>query len=106
MGAENGYFCNMTIDSALLHKLGRLARLEIKPEQEEQLRSDLEKMIGFVDQLNQVDTTGVEPLLHLTRSEKTLRADVTASPIASETAVAPAAQKESPYFIVPKVIQK
>jgi aspartyl-tRNA(Asn)/glutamyl-tRNA(Gln) amidotransferase subunit C len=96
----------MNIDAALLHKLGRLARLEIRPEQEDQLRSDLQKMIGFVDKLNELDTTGISPLLHLTRSEESRRADTAAAPMASRTAVSPAAKKEAPYFIVPKVIQK
>lgn len=96
----------MNIDSALLHKLGRLARLEIRPEQEDQLRGDLEKMIGFVEKLNEVDTTGVAPLLHLTRSEQQQREDRAAAPMSAQNAVAPAAQKDAPYFIVPKVIQK
>ena len=96
----------MKIDSALLHKLGRLSRLQIKPEEEEKLSSDLEKMIGFVEKLNSLDTHGVEPLLHLTNSHRTLRTDEAAAPTPAQTAVSPAAQHEAPYFLVPKVIQK
>lgn len=96
----------MTIDTALLHKLGQLARLNIQPEQEEALRQDLEKMIDFVARLNHLDTTGVEPLLHLTSARNVLRPDEAAPPIDPKQAVAPAKRQLNPYFAVPKVIQK
>lgn len=55
----------MEVNEALVDKLSDLARLKFDPTAKEEIRNDLQKMIQFVEKLNEVDTTGVEPLLHM-----------------------------------------
>jgi len=56
----------MEVNIELIDKLSHLARLEIKPEEKDRLRNDMQQMIGFIEKLQELDTTGIEPLMHLT----------------------------------------
>ena len=63
-------------------------------------------MIGFVEKLKEVDTTGVEPLLHITDAENILREDEVEKTITKQEALLNAPQTDGNFFIVPKVIKK
>ena len=65
----------MDVNDALIDKLAHLSRLEFTESEKEEIKSDLEKMIGFIDKLNELDTTGVEPLLHMSENVNVLRKD-------------------------------
>lgn len=62
-------------------------------------------MIGFVEQLKEVDTTGVEPLTRMTHEINALRKDAVAGELTSEQALLNAPQSDGNYFRVPKVIE-
>ena len=65
----------MKVNDALVEKLANLSRLEFDEAEKEEIKNDLEKMIGFIDKLNELDTTGVEPLLHMSENINIFRKD-------------------------------
>ena len=96
----------MEINDALFDKLAKLSRLSFTGEEKEKIKGDLQNRIGMVEKMNEADTEGVEPLLHITRNINTMRDDIVQGSISNEAALQNAAHKEAPYFIVPKVIKK
>ncbi len=96
----------MEVTDALVDKLANLARLSFSPAEKAEIREDLSRMIGFVDQLNSVNTTGIEPLMHMSDEVNRLRDDVPGGGISRADALAAAQGATDQYFTVPKVIQK
>ena len=96
----------MQVDDALIDKLSKLAMLQFNDEERTEIKSDLEKMIGFVDKLKELDTTGVEPLLHMSNNTDILRQDIPGNMINREEALQNAPLHNEQYFKVPKVIKK
>lgn len=96
----------MQVDDALIDKLSRLAMLDFDAAEREGLKADLEKMIGFVDKLKELDTTGVEPLLHITGAVNVLRDDEPKNMLTKEEALQNAPLHNRDFFLVPKVIKK
>jgi len=96
----------MQVDDALIDKLSRLAMLQFSDEEREEIKSDLEKMIGFVDKLKELDTTGIAPLLHMSPHATLLREDVPGPMIDRKEALQNAPLHDGVYFKVPKVIKK
>lgn len=96
----------MEVNIELIDKLSNLARLEIKPEEKERLRNDMQQMIGFIEKLQELDTTGIEPLMHLTEEINVLRQDEVKGSVSREEALLNAALKNDSFFMVPKVIKK
>jgi aspartyl-tRNA(Asn)/glutamyl-tRNA(Gln) amidotransferase subunit C len=96
----------MIVNDELVEKLAHLARLKIRPEEKESLKGDLQKMIAFIEKLNDLDTTGVEPLLFMTDEVNVLRDDVVIPATTREEALLNAPLKDDVFFKVPKVIKK
>jgi aspartyl-tRNA(Asn)/glutamyl-tRNA(Gln) amidotransferase subunit C len=96
----------MHVDDALIDKLSRLSMLRFSEEEREQIKVDLEKMIGFVDKLKELDTTGVEPLLHMSENVDVLRDDLPGNMLSREEALQNAPDHDDVYFRVPKAIKK
>lgn len=96
----------MQVDDALIDRLSRLAMLSFGEEEREAIKGDLEKMIGFVDKLKELDTAGVEPLLHMSETANLLRPDVPGGMLSREEALQNAPHHDGSYFLVPKVIKK
>lgn len=96
----------MEVNHALIDKLSLLARLDIKPDEKEKLRNDLQQMIGFIEKLGELDTTGIEPLMHLTEEMNVLRADEVKGSVSIENTLQNAQLKKDRFFMVPKVIKK
>lgn len=96
----------MEVNHALIDKLSLLARLDIKPTEKEKLRTDLQQMIGFIEKLQELDTTGIEPLMHLTEEINVLRADEVKGSVTIDEALQNAQLKKDRFFMVPKVIKK
>lgn len=100
------YICSMQVDDALIEKLSRLAMLRFNNEERIQIKADLEKMIGFVDKLKELDTDGVVPLLHMSSEVNMLREDLPDNMISREEALSNAPHHDRIFFKVPKVIKK
>ncbi|MBP9099710.1 MAG: Asp-tRNA(Asn)/Glu-tRNA(Gln) amidotransferase subunit GatC [Ferruginibacter sp.] len=96
----------MEINDALLDKLAMLSRLHFNEAEKSAIKSDMEKMISFVDKLNELDTTGVKPLMHISTNENILRDDIVNLECTREEALINASQKDNQFFKVPKVISK
>lgn len=95
----------MLVDHETLHKIAHLARLEVHPDEETDLLNSLNGVLTWMEQLNEVDTTGVEPLMHISPDTNVMREDVVANQLPREQALANAPQHEGPFFQVPKVIE-
>ena len=100
------YFCLMEVTSEMIDRIAHLARLKFSEEEKTALRTDLERMIEFVEKLKEVDTTGVEPLLHITDAVNVLREDEVKQTISKEEALLNAPVTDGNFFKVPKVIKK
>jgi aspartyl-tRNA(Asn)/glutamyl-tRNA(Gln) amidotransferase subunit C len=97
---------NITIDNKLVADLSRLAKLKFDASKAEKMKSDLDKIISFVDKLSEIDTEGVEPLIYLSEEVNVLRVDEIKHEVCQENALKNAPQKDSDYFKVPTVLRK
>lgn len=95
----------MKIDTETLHKMAHLARLEIKPGDEEKLLKEMSAMVSFVEKLNEVNTEGVEPLTTMSHEVNALREDEVKPHLPHQEALKNAPQKDNDYFRVPKVLE-
>ena len=96
----------MEVNEQLIENLANLARLRFTETETQSFKTDLQKMITFVEQLKQVDTTGVAPLLHMSETRNVLREDEIKGSISRDEALKNAPQKDSQFILVPKVIKK
>jgi aspartyl-tRNA(Asn)/glutamyl-tRNA(Gln) amidotransferase subunit C len=96
----------MKITDEIVDHIAHLARLEFIGEEKVAIKSDLEKIIGFMGQLNEVDTSNVEPLIFISDEVNRLREDVPQITISHEEALRNAPKKDSDYFRIPKVLDK
>jgi len=96
----------MEVNDALIDKLAHLARLKFEDSEKEEIKNDLQKMIAFVEKLNELDTTGVEPLLHMTDEINSLREDEIKGSISRDEALKNGPEQDGQFFKVPKVIKK
>jgi aspartyl-tRNA(Asn)/glutamyl-tRNA(Gln) amidotransferase subunit C len=96
----------MEVNDALVDKLAQLAKLKFNASEKEEIKNDLQKMIAFIEKLNELDTTGVEPLLHMTDETNVLREDEVKGSISREEAMKNAPSHDEQFFKVPKVIKK
>lgn len=96
----------MNIDDTIVDKVAGLAKLEFKGEEKEAIKKDMERILTFMDLLNEIDTEGVEPLKYVTEGMLNLREDVAHSDITKKQALENAPDKDSDYFKVPKVLSK
>ena len=72
----------------------------------EQIKNDLQRMISFVEKLNELDLSGVEPILHMSDEINVLREDEIKGSISREEALKNAPLHDEQFFKVPKVIKK
>ncbi|MEO6894480.1 MAG: Asp-tRNA(Asn)/Glu-tRNA(Gln) amidotransferase subunit GatC [Ginsengibacter sp.] len=96
----------MKVNDALIEKLANLSRLEFDESEKEDIKNDLEKMLGFIDKLNELDTSGVEPLLHMSENVNVFRKDEVQGEIDKEEVFKNAPLHDNEFFKVPKVIKK
>lgn len=90
----------------MLHKIAHLARLEVKHDEEKALLSNLANVLNWMEKLQEVDTEGVEPLIHMTEAVNVWREQDTAqNTLSTQTAVSLSPDHTSRYIKVPKVIE-
>jgi aspartyl-tRNA(Asn)/glutamyl-tRNA(Gln) amidotransferase subunit C len=87
-----------------VERIAGLARLTLTGDEAEALAHDLDRILHYVETLDEVDTEGVEPTAHVIPLETPMRADVVAPPMDPELAVANAPRHEGTAFVVPKVL--
>lgn len=96
----------MNIDEKTIDKLATLARLEFNAEEKEGITADLNKMLDFVEVLNEVDTENVEPLIYMLDEKAPSREDVAKETLTQEEALKNAPKKDSDFIKVPKVLKR
>lgn len=95
----------MKVDNALVDKLAKLARLSFNDEKKDAIRKDLDRMLAFAEQLNEVDTDGIAPLIHINPEKNVLRVDQVTESLTQAQALRNAPQHDTYYFKVPKVVE-
>jgi aspartyl-tRNA(Asn)/glutamyl-tRNA(Gln) amidotransferase subunit C len=96
----------MEVNDALVDKLANLARLQFDTTEKQGIKNDLQRMIQFVEKLNELDTTGVTPLLHMSEQVNILRDDEVRGSVSRAEALQNAPVHDEQFFKVPKVIKK
>ena len=96
----------MEVTGALVDKLAHLSRLEFNVAEKEEIKNDLQRMISFVEKLDELDLEGTEPLLHMSENVNVLREDEVRGSITREEALKNAPAHDDKFFKVPKVIKK
>ena len=95
----------MIIDKDSLLKIAHLARLNIKPGEETSLLNSMDSVLSWMEQLNEVNTEGIEPLTHIMDEVNICRNDESSNTLTREEALSNAPAKNSAYIMVPKVIE-
>lgn len=96
----------MEVNDALVDKLAHLARLSFDGPEKEAIKQDLQKMITFVEKLNELDLGNVEPLIHMSPEVNVLREDEVSGSVSREEALKNAPETDGEFFLVPKVIKR
>jgi aspartyl-tRNA(Asn)/glutamyl-tRNA(Gln) amidotransferase subunit C len=94
------------IDIKTVDEIAHLARLEFDADSKPEILNDINRMLSFVDKLNELDTDNVEPLIYMTDEKNVLRPDVPEITITQKEALKNAPKKDSDYFKAPKVIEQ
>lgn len=94
------------IDAAVVEKLANLSRLTFTPEEKQKFQNELQDILGFISQLQEVNTDNVSPMASTVASAQTLeREDVVTEPNNREENLKSAPKSEMGFFVVPKVIE-
>ncbi|WP_295769404.1 Asp-tRNA(Asn)/Glu-tRNA(Gln) amidotransferase subunit GatC [uncultured Mucilaginibacter sp.] len=96
----------MLIDKDTVAKVAHLARLEVTEQETNELVGDMNKILGFMDKLNEVDTQNIEPLIYMTEEVNVLREDVVKQETTHEEALLNAPEQDGKHFMVAKVIEQ
>ena len=95
----------MKTDINTIRSLAHLARLEFNETKEQEMLSDLNKILNWMEQLNELNTDNVEPLIHMSEEVNVMREDVAKNTVTHEEGLRNAPKKDSDYFRVPKVLE-
>jgi aspartyl-tRNA(Asn)/glutamyl-tRNA(Gln) amidotransferase subunit C len=95
----------MSVDAAATRHIAHLARIAVRDEEVPHLASEINAMLAFVEQLNEVDVEGVEPMTSVLPMAMKRRADVVDDGGIADAVVANAPATEDHFFLVPKVVE-
>jgi aspartyl-tRNA(Asn)/glutamyl-tRNA(Gln) amidotransferase subunit C len=96
----------MIVSPETIDKIAHLARLEVQEDEKQGLLDDMSKILTFMDKLNEVDTSGVEPLIYMNDEINVLREDEIKKEISRDMALKNAPKEDGKFFRVAKVINK
>ncbi len=95
----------MSVDAAAVRRIAHLARIAVAENEIEHLRGELNAMLSFVEQLSEVNVTGVEPMTSVTPMAMKQRDDVVNDGDIADDIVRNAPATEDNFFLVPKVVE-
>jgi aspartyl-tRNA(Asn)/glutamyl-tRNA(Gln) amidotransferase subunit C len=95
----------MSVDAETVRRIAHLARIAVEEEEVERLRGELNAMLAFVEQLQEVNVENVEPMTSVTPMKMTMRADVVTDGDAATAVLKNAPASEGNFFLVPKVVE-
>ncbi|HEY0980484.1 MULTISPECIES: Asp-tRNA(Asn)/Glu-tRNA(Gln) amidotransferase subunit GatC [unclassified Schlesneria] len=94
----------MELTRSVVQKVADLARLKVSDHELDTLVSDLSAIVGYVEILNELDTTGIAPMVHAVELQNVLRPDVVAESLDRQLALSNAPRTDGSYFLVPAII--
>jgi len=94
----------MSVDKETIKKIAHLARLEFDEKESDKMSENFNKILAWMDKLNEVNTDKVEPLIHMSEEVNVLREDIVNNTLKHEDALLNAPKKDSDYFRVPKFL--
>ena len=94
----------MSISTDEVEKVAGLARLNLEPEKVEQLAAQFNDILGYMQKLNELDTSGVEPLYSPVTHETVYRDDEVRMEYSREELLGNAPETDGSYFIVPRIV--
>lgn len=95
----------MAVDELMVERVARLAQLRLAPGEAGTMAQEINSILGWVDQLQSVDTTGVEPMTAVIPAARSWREDVVTDGDIADQVLANAPQAAHGFFAVPKVIE-
>jgi aspartyl-tRNA(Asn)/glutamyl-tRNA(Gln) amidotransferase subunit C len=95
----------MSVDTATVKKVASLARIAISDSDAERLAPELNNILGWIEQLGEVDTANVEPMTAVIPNTLRLREDVVTEGQQRDAVLQNAPQREHDFFTVPKVVE-
>jgi aspartyl-tRNA(Asn)/glutamyl-tRNA(Gln) amidotransferase subunit C len=95
----------MSVDADTVRRIAHLARIKVAEDEVEHLRSELNSILAFVEQLSEVDVTGVEPMTSVIPMEMKKRPDVVTDGGDPKAVLSNAPAREGNFFLVPKVVE-
>ena len=95
----------MSVDTATVRRVARLARIKVTDDEAERMTNELNSILGFVEQLDEVDVAGVEPMTSVVSVKMRRRQDVVTDGEDAEGITANAPVSEDSFFLVPKVVE-
>ena len=95
----------MSVDISTVKRVARLARIAVSEEDAERMTGELNTILGFVEQLNEVDVTGVEPMTSVIPMDMKKRQDTVTDGNKAADIVANAPATDENFFLVPKVVE-
>ena len=96
----------MEVNNKLIQDIAKLSKLKFEDSAAAKMKEDLNKILAFVDKLNEIDTEGVSPLIYISKEVNVLRVDEITVETSQKDALKNAPQKDSDYFKVPTVLKK
>jgi len=95
----------MSLDAATVRRIAKLARIRVDEAEVVTLQAELNAILGYVEQLNEVDVAGIEPLSGGLQMAMRLRDDVVTDGEIPEKILANAPDRSGEFFSVPKVVE-
>ncbi|WP_157019026.1 Asp-tRNA(Asn)/Glu-tRNA(Gln) amidotransferase subunit GatC [Mesorhizobium xinjiangense] len=95
----------MSVDLATVKRVAHLARIAVTDEDAERMTGELNAILGFVEQLDEVDVSGVEPMTSVIPMEMKKRQDEVTDGAKADDVVANAPASDENFFLVPKVVE-
>ena len=95
----------MSLDPATVRRIAKLARIRVEDDQVAPLQGQLNTILGWIEQLNEVDVSGVDPLASVGQATLAMRADVVTDGDQTEAVLANAPARAGTFYTVPKVVE-
>ena len=95
----------MSLDAATVRRVARLARIRIEDEALPRLQQELDSILGWIEQLGEVDVEGVAPMVSVEQAVLRLREDIVSDGGMAEAVLSNAADRVGLFYTVPKVVE-
>lgn len=94
------------ISDETMEYVGILAKLDLSKEEKAAAKKDMEKMLDYIDTLNELDTSGIEPMSHVFAMDNVFREDIVEDVDGGEDTLANAPERRERAFVVPKTVDQ